>query len=193
MTKAADGVNGETVVEIDPREMAPQALFHALTWYALVTDNHRERAVVEWLRGRGHEAVAPVERLKRRGWREGGRRRVLIKVPLMPRYVVAGFEASPAWLDIFGLRMIRGVVGMDGAPVAVPPVQVAALAARIGSAPVRPDRTVEAGDRAQLLDGPMCHHWVTVERIEGDAAHWLTQLFGGQVRGCSPLDILEAA
>jgi transcription antitermination factor NusG len=195
MTKSADAaaVNGETVEVVDPREIPPQALFHALTWYALVTDSHREKAVCAALKHRGIAIVAPVLRLKRRSWTHGSRRRTLIKVPLLPRYVVAGFDAPPAWLDIFGLRAIRGVVGMDGQPVPVPPVEVARLAARVGSAPVRPGRTVEAGDRAQLLDGPFCHHWVTVERIQGDFAKVGLTLFGRDTATWCPLDILEAA
>jgi transcription antitermination factor NusG len=192
---AASGamVNGETEEKIDPREEAPTALFHSLVWYALVTDSHREKAVCETLRHRGIEIVAPVLRLKRRSWAHGGRRRTLIKVPLLPRYVVAGFDAPPAWLDIFGLRAIRGVVGMDGQPVPVPPVEVARLAARVGAVPVRPGRTVEAGDRAQLLDGPFCHHWVTVERIQGDFARVGLTLFGRDTATWCALDILEAA
>lgn len=191
-TKVANGMD-VTVEAADPREEAPAALFHALTWFALVTDSHRERAVCETLRQRGIEIVAPVLRLKRRSWAHGSRRRTLIKVPLLPRYVVAGFDAPPAWLDIFALRAIRGVVGMDGRPVPVPPVEVARLAARVGSAPVRPGRVVEAGNRAQMLDGPFCHHWVTVERIKGDFAKVGLTLFGRATTTWCALDILEAA
>jgi transcription antitermination factor NusG len=196
-------VNGETVVKVDkvekvdPRELPVTVPFDAVTWYVLVTDSHRQRAAVELLRARGVQTVAPLVHLKRRRWARA--RRALIKTPLLPDYIIAGFDAVPRWLELLGLGLLRGVVGTAGQPLAVPPAQAALFYSHHGMT-LRPGRAVTEGGMVQLLDGPFLHRWATVETIHldpdtgDDRADLLIELFGREValRGVE-LDILEAA
>ncbi|MGP8244309.1 MAG: transcription termination/antitermination protein NusG [Bryobacteraceae bacterium] len=118
-------------------------------WYALVVQPRHEKAVEEYLRKRGLEALCPTYRAARR-WSD---RTKVIDFPLFEGYVFCCFSYAQRILAL-STTGVRSIVSFGPAPEPIPEVEIAALQS-IGRSglPARPWPYLRAGQRVQVVKG----------------------------------------
>jgi len=165
------------------------------SWYALRTAPQREFAVEEILKRRGMRAFTPTE-VK---WKRVGRqRKVPHNYPMLPRYVFA--SGADPWDVIRAYRergLVQGVVGFDGRPAMISEDAIQRLARMSGgSVPTRSSRVHKAfvaGDKVEIMRGPLQHWIVPIDSINGCAARIIIPMLGTERPVEIPLEDLEAA
>lgn len=102
-----------------------------LTWYALISKSAREARAANWLEQDYGDCMTlvPLDRRFRTQGRKGGARHFRkvnaeYQVPLMARYVFAGFASPPNWMEIFESPHITGAISLHGEPIRIPEVQI---------------------------------------------------------------------
>ncbi len=168
-----------------------RAALAGLHWYALVTKSGAERPVAAQLERRGLVTVVPIRREERLVNRHS-KRRHMIELPLLPRYVFVGFGYGCAsgydeeLRSFFALQrdltLVQAVVGMEGLPRRMDAEKVAAFIVRSGVVikmlPVPQDKRPAEGDDATITDGPFEGNVVRVREIRGAEARVLMPFFG---------------
>ena len=124
----------------------------ASRWFAVRVRPQRERRIVEAFRHKGYEPFLPLYRSRRR-WSD---RLKEIELPLFPGYVFCRFQASLR-LPILTTPGVVYVVGVGRAPAPIDDGEVAALQAVVRSGLYsQPWRFLRAGQRVQIVAGPLC-------------------------------------
>ncbi len=102
-----------------------------LSWYALISKTSGEAHAADWLEGSfpGCFTLVPLETRFRSKGARGGRKHFSkinaeYQVPLMARYVFAGFADQPNWLKIFNCPHVSGAISLHGAPIEIPEGQI---------------------------------------------------------------------
>lgn len=166
-------------------------------WFAVIVPPQKERLIEQILGALGFDAFVPIQFRWRR---VNSRQKVKKYVPyvMASRYVFVGFETLPVpWHRLLGLRLISGVIGHEGQPIAIPPVTMRSLFATSGeeearTSAVRLNRSIVAGDTVLITDGPFRGHQVRIEGIERNKASVLIEMFQTAQRIEISLDALEA-
>lgn len=152
-------------------------------WFVFVTPPQAEGKARAWLERRGVTCWYPSET----GWRRQPRsrvKRVAYERRIVPRYLFARFTGRPVWHEVRSCRWISRAVGHDGVPLpvsdevmaemaAVPQVLAQLRARQIAA------RTIQPGDRARVLDGPLAGWVVEVTEVRNGIARFLLPLLGG--------------
>lgn len=171
-----------------------------LVWYVVQSAPQKEYLAQRMLATQNVPAFVPTRFL----WRRKNRftQKELRNLPLVPRYLFAGFPPDQAdWFGLFKRRMIQGVVGIDGEPVKISSVELRAfIREAVGEMRV-PDaqrymRTrgeFDVGDTVRILEGPFQHHLVEVKTLTGKSAEILMNLLGTTRIVKVPVDELERA
>ena len=118
--------------------------------------------------------------------RRRGGRFVSVMQPLFPGYLFVSFNpASAAWRAINSTYGVSKLVHFgDGIPACVPHDLVAGLMARCDrTGRLLPPQVLQAGDRVQMLSGPLAQFVATVESLTPQRRVWvLLDLLGGRTR-----------
>lgn len=154
------------------------------TWFVACTPPTREKAAVDRLTDEGIACLLPVRHL----WRRKNRyqkTKELKSYPLIPGYVMVGVGVYRELSALWGLpNLINGFIAMDGRALSVRPNQVQRLV-DWGSQYTPPTahkymkthKEFAEGDRVMVTDGPLTDQIFTVEKIVGNKAHVLLELF----------------
>ena len=135
-------------------QLAPDALYVELHWYACYTRARHEKQVEQLLRQRGFESYLPLIP-KMRQWKD---RRKLVEFPLFPSYVFGRFTLR----ELHGILTTPGVstvVRTNGYPTPIPErdiCNVQRFAQAIAAAKVEPEQRpfLVEGQWVKVLDGP---------------------------------------
>ena len=144
-------------------------------WYALTVRAGRESIARATLAAKGVHACYPS---REASWRVRGRT-MRRQYPVITGVVYAKFTAEPQWDVLKYRRIVTGVYGHDGWPIAIPgdvirivmglPTVAEELeAARMEMLRVRP------GDRATIMAGPLAGMVVDVSRVDHGRVWWET-------------------
>lgn len=183
---------------LNPARILPDGL----NWYALISKTNREARAANWLEDEfaGCFTLVPLETRFRSQGGKGGKRHFRkvnaeYQLPLMPRYVFAGFRETPNWLAIFESPHITGAIGIHGEPIQIPGGQIErfrSTAERDRLAAGLP--VLKIGGRAEFVGaGIYSGHILEIADLEPNfAAVWL-EMFGSRVRAKVKRDDLEAA
>lgn len=170
-------------------------------WYAVRVQGGKEFLAEEMVKGRGVAAVAP----QRHVWRRASRydkRKVMVTLPLLPRYLFVGLTSPGEWSRVLSLPMVHGVIGVAGRPERVRREQLERLMRRAASgafvAPerqrhMRSGREFDVGQKVEIVTGPFEGAVVEVSALNGPTARVLLDLFGGEREAHVPVDALVAA
>lgn len=176
-----------------------------LAWYALRVRARGEFAVAGAIVERGHAALVPTLTVFRHPNRYVHRKRE-VALPLLVRYVLAGFAGELPWHELAGLRergLVEGVL-MTGPerPARLDGRQVARFLAEHGdgnlSVPeaqrwMRTHREFAAGDAVEVMDGAFKGRSGRVDGLVGPIAKVLMAFFGAEIAVTIPLALLEKA
>ncbi len=164
-----------------------------MDWYVAVVPAQRELAARDRLRELGYEVLVPIEYKWRRRSRHC-RQRVEVKLPLLPRYVVIGYDGALPWWHLRQCPLIQGFLGRDGFPTPLPADAVRALKGLDLATPTfNPHRSIRAGDAVQFGSGPLHGKVARVRKIVAKRARVLVEVFASLREIEVPLEILEAA
>lgn len=151
------------------------------TWFALTVRSGRERVAHDALRARNIHSCYPSEE---RSWRVQGKihRRTY---PVIAGVVYAKFTAEPNWDVLRYRRIITGVYGRDGCPIAIPGDVIRAVmglptVAEELEAAQREMMRIRDGDRARFVTGPLSGMVVDVDRVQAGRV-WFQTLAGHPV------------
>ena len=204
-----DGVERQAVREMKPRSarssvsVAGAIWLVGLHWYVVRVKPRTEMSVVADLERRGFVAVLPMLRQWRRASRFA-KRKLEVSTPLLPGYVLIGFDPANGpmpWGLVFELTMVVAVIGEFGIPQRVRGSVVVAFLAEIGElrepAAQQRQRSGEpfgVGDMVRVAEGSLFGFTARVHAIDGEAARILLPLFGKAEQELSlPLANLERA
>ena len=124
----------------------------ACRWFAVRVRPQRERRIAEAFRHKGYEPFLPLYR-GRRPWSDRVKE---IELPLFPGYVFCRFQAGSR-LPILTTPGVVYVVGVGRVPAPIDDGEVAALQAVVRSGlHSQPWRFLRAGQRVQIVAGPLC-------------------------------------
>lgn len=141
-----------------------------MPWYAIASKPQRELALVDALADAGFpDAFTPVAYRWSRERRGTKRTRRAIPVPLFVGYTFANFDRIPWSVLRTNRELVRGVVSMNGMPIAIPAHQI--LSARAIEASAQPYHWA-ADTRAKLLPVP----GQTVEIVAGPLTGTFTKV-----------------
>lgn len=171
-----------------------------MIWFAVRVPAQKEFIAEHILREEGGLNVyLPIEHKWRRRTRAGmDRRRRLVAVPLLTRYLFVGFETVPIpWHKIFCFDFVGSVVGSNGTPrpIAEPVMEhVRSLSA----SPLRAEPytlpKLKIGEHVKIISGPFAENMLRVRRItDRKIKGILERSILGQHEVEVPLDQLEAA
>lgn len=182
---------------LNPARILPDGL----CWYALISKTNREARAAHWLEDEfaGCFTLVPLETRRRPKGRFGGSKHKRVnaeyQIPLMPRYVFAGFREAPNWLAIFENANITGAIGVHGEPVQIPGGQIErfrSTAERDRLAAGLP--VLKIGGRAVFMgEGIFSGHVLEIADLGPNSADVWLDMFGSRVRAKVKRDDLEAA
>lgn len=172
-----------------------------LSWFVLSTRSNAEFSAAEKVAELGYQTFVPTEGRYRRRSRYA-KEKDLQQFPLMPSYV---FFASPAnerprWFDVLTVEPVIGVISAGGQPATVRESVVDELMLRHVKQEFQPPECQKfmksghefaVGDLCEILAGPFRGNEVTVEKIKGNAASVMMELFGGRQAVKISLDLLS--
>jgi transcription antitermination factor NusG len=124
-------------------------------WFVVRTAPLGEFKAVEGLKLRGFDAFVPSEERYRR---LSGRckRKKVVRYPLTPRYVMAGFpSAVPPWQELDQIDAVQGVVSFGGQPSRMRSDVVEAfrnLGPNTGGVQIH--KGLRVGDMVEIMSGP---------------------------------------
>jgi transcription antitermination factor NusG len=119
-------------------------------WYAAHTSARHERRVAEQLTGRSVEHyLAEYESVRR--WKD---RRVRLSLPLFPGYVFVRIPLCER-LRVLTVPGVARLVGFNGRPAPLPSEEIEKLRQGLSVLEPRPHPFLTAGDRVQIVDGPL--------------------------------------
>lgn len=152
-------------------------------WYCFEVVPQADAKAKAWLDKQGVDAWYPVES----AWKpvRGQRRKVQYERRVIPGYVLGHFLGWPQWDILFDSRYIRGVVSTGGKPAPISEeamlemAQVPKALAEQRRAMLEA-RTLRVGDKATVKDGPLAGQCVEITTINGRAARFISDLFGGR-------------
>lgn len=177
-----------------------------LDWFLVRVPSGKELAAERILDDAGLIVFVPTETRFRRANRYAKRKRE-IRFPLAPGYLLTGFAPVARmdlypWADLFRYRIVTGVVGHEGRPLAVPFCQVRRLLVRHHAGEFMAPRMQEfmrsghefaQGDRVEVLEGPFEGHIAEVRTIKGKTAQMVLNIFGAKRLIEVPVDALGRA
>lgn len=176
-----------------------------LEWYALCVPPQKE-FVAAVILDRNVEVFLPVRTL----WRKRSRfrrNREEISYPLMPRYVLVGFEPPRhgegiPWGLVFRYPFVRAVLGTGGVPVALNGAALRRLMSRCDDGVYRarpehrrqqPHREISIGDEVRITGGAFIGFTPVVKDIRGVRLKVVAKLFGRETEIEVGLDQVESA
>lgn len=165
-----------------------------MTWYALTTVPQKEFLAEAILRQRGFDTFLPVHKK----WRRPNkfiRERRLISYPLMRGYI---FVREPLWVELFRLRIVTGVVGIEGEPMPISDGSMAhffkaEFMPRPEEKYMKPHKEFKVGDMAEISAGPLAGRILHISDIHGKSARAVLDLLGKDTPIEIDLENLEAA
>ncbi|TRD16948.1 transcription termination/antitermination protein NusG [Palleronia caenipelagi] len=152
------------------------------------------------LRRAGFEVFLPVKKVLRRKNRFATDEKVLVSQPLLVDWIFVGWQVGDCrWADLMGLKVVTGVMGTGGRPIAMPPVRIAQLMRQWGGGGLSPEccrycRTAPKlvpGDVARIVEGPLEGAQIRIIELTGASAKATMQLLGGEVVTEIRQDLLE--
>lgn len=214
MTKAAKRIETGLMAGVTKIEASRPALswredrLAQLHWYGITTRSGAEFVVEAMLERSGLVAIVPAQRVFRRVNRYVRRKHEVI-YPLLPRYVLIGFDAkgspdyAPPWRQkVYDLPIPVLPVGIEpGVPWRMDGLKVAAflkLNGQIKAADaeryMRTHKEFAEGDLVNIVEGGFAGHSGRVHVISGAVAKVLLPLFGSAGQDVPiPLANLERA
>lgn len=159
-----------------------------MIWHVLVVEPQTEFRVQSKLITRGIRAMAPVRRLERARERKPP---AIVRVPMLPGYVMAGFDADADWHDLHHIDGLRGFLHMAGdpdRPAALTRADIARVemmaTPTVDDAP-RPK--VAIGDRVKVRRGHLADLAAIVDGLGEDRVTLLVDLLGRRHRVTVPI------
>ncbi len=138
------------------------------------------------LERRGFNVFLPTKKVYRRK-NKYSREKHLVKFPLMVGWMFVGWPADQdKWHELFKLRMVSSVAGVQGRPFQIPQSVMNDLFKRFGyRAPdqerfMRTHHEFKVGDDVRVIGGPFDGQVVQVTELEGPKARVLMEFFGSQ-------------
>lgn len=119
-------------------------------WYAAYTRSRHEKRVAEQLSRRAVEHYFPQYETVNR-WKD---RRVLVSLPLFPGYVFAHIPLCER-LRVLTIPGVVRLVGFNGVPAPLPGEEIEKLRQGLGGLCPRPHPFLVAGDRVEIVEGPL--------------------------------------
>lgn len=166
-------------------------------WFAFRVEPQKEKAAEQILKRRGFTAFVPTEaRYRRRSRRH--KKAVVQSYPMLLGYVLMRFDGPVPWHEIFRLKMIYAVVGINGKPARLPNTAIDRLVALSNAAipyrsSVNTRRSVQVGETVRIAEGPFRDIVVKVENIVDGKAMVVLGLFNADQQVAVSVDSLEAA
>lgn len=163
-----------------------------MIWFVLTVAPQRERIVARDLKaGLGLRSTVPYERLELRR-----NNRVLTRIrPLIPGYVFAGSSYAMPWRDIRETRHVHGWLTVDDdIPAAVSDQEIAEIQrlAEQHNQQLRQIRTLGAGDKVRVKDGPFANIETLIRSVRGSTGSIEVPILGSTREIKVSLDQLEA-
>ena len=160
------------MTENDGTQIAPTA-----RWYLAQCKPNAAQLAVRNLENQSFTTFLPLQEItKRRG--QGSQKQVR---PLFPGYLFVRLDSDRGpWRTVNSTRGVARLVHLGAEPSIVPDSIVAALMARCDDqAIIRDADTLQAGDRAEVTQGPFSGFVATVAAIEpNDRIHILLNIMG---------------
>lgn len=158
-------------------------------WYALRVLPQREFVVRSVLRRRGIEAVLPTRTKWIRANRHRKGEKKLVSRVLLVGYVLARLPLPIEWSRLRRIHIITGILGMNGAPLALPQEGVTRLLRESAKHDAKPEqramptnRTYAGGDEVEMLDGSLEGAPLTVIEVSEGVAKVLADFLGAPRR-----------
>lgn len=169
-----------------------------VVWYAVMVPPQKETVAEVILNRLGIDAFVP---LTYRYRRVNSRVKVRKYLPyvMASRYVFVGFQQQLIpWHRLFETGIVRGALGHDGAPIALPPYTMRSLFLNSGEedarqSAVRLNRGIVSGDTVVIGAGPFKGRRVVIEGIDRDKAAVVVEFLNQAVKVEVSLGDLEAA
>jgi len=162
-------------------------------WYVLRVPPTKEIAAQTVLQRRGFKVLLPTEEraYKKRNKRE----HILRRYPIMSGYVLAQFPEPVHWFDVFEIPLMRGVIGWDGKPRAVPYDRLEDLMRRTGQyvSQIPGRRSLRQGDAVRVVAGAWSGWESRVEEITDGTCEIVVQLFNRPAKIRVAIEELEPA
>lgn len=183
---------------LNPARILPEGL----RWYALISKTSREARAAHWLETEieGCMTLVPLEtRFRSKGKRGGVRhfRKVNAEyqLPLMARYVFAGFADQPNWLHIFNSPHITGAINWYGTPSEIPAFQVERFRDKSEAQRLAAGLPVlKIGTKARFVgDGVFQDHLLEIASLGAKSAEVWAEFLGAKRKIRVNRDDLEAA
>lgn len=163
-----------------------------LSWYLARVHSGKEFVAERILDDAGVIVFVPTETRFRRVNRTV-KAKTEMRFAMIPGYLLIGIspadreQVDAQWANLFRFDLVRGVIGQNGRPLAVPYHQVRGMLVRHSrgefNAPdvqrwMRTHKEFAVGDRAEVLEGPFEGHVAEVTAIRGRQAVMVLELFG---------------
>ena len=180
---------GYTIGQVVPYERPRGVVSDTLCtprWHALRVPAGQEAAKTAILRRAGVFTQFPKE--KRTRFRSG--KKIVTEHATVTQLIYARFVRQPQWDVLRDRRIITGVICHEARPVDIPPD----IIRQVMGLPTRAEQIaeanrqmqeqlfhVEAGDRAEILDGPLAGLVVEISNIQDGRIWWAP--VGGGIKG----------
>jgi len=123
-----------------------------LFWFAVKTVVGSERPVAETLARKGYDQFLPAYRTRRR-WSDRNKE---VSIPYFPGYVFCRLEPG-YWLPALKTPGVQYLVGYGKKPVPIDESEIESIRTVVQSGfPAGPCPFLRVGDRARVIDGPLC-------------------------------------
>lgn len=162
-----------------------------LNWYVMRTPPNREFDAEEFLSRQGYTIMCPVRRKRIRSSRTRKAKNKIIELPLMPCYVLMGFDGVPDWQKLFSFsrpqQLVTSVCGQNYRARKLPQSayqwieeMLATTSAEINDKGKHAKSVFSKGDNVEILDGPFEGFVVEVQKANSKEAMCLFKLFEGK-------------
>ncbi|MFZ5965205.1 transcription termination/antitermination protein NusG [Thalassococcus sp. BH17M4-6] len=151
------------------------------TWFLAQLKPNSARIADRNLRRQGFRTFLPVEDVTRRTRTTF----VTTESPVFPGYIFVMFDAAKGgWRAINSTSGITRLVGVGGAPAAVPADIISGLMMRCDAqGKLMPPEQLTPGTKVALTGGPFADFIAEVDKIESDRRVWvLLDIMGGKTR-----------
>ena len=133
-------------------------------WYVVHTRSRHEKRVSEQLQVKQVECFLPLYRSKR-NWNG---RNALVDLPLFPGYVFVRIPLAER-LSVLGLGGVAGLVSFQGAPVALPDIELERLRSCLSIKTAEPIAYLHPGNRVRIVAGALAGLEGVIMRQNGQA------------------------
>jgi transcription antitermination factor NusG len=170
--------------------------FSGYNWHVAFVMSQKEYIAQKILTSWGASVYLPLAR-KLRLVNRYEKLRKNFAYPAIPGVVLIGTYGEIDWYDLFKLRVVYAVLGLNGEPVTIPGPRLRkfltdnskTFGMSLEGEVDLSDFTV--GDSVEITDGPLEGHIIDVRDIRGDHAYFITELFGGEQEAKIALDKLQ--